>query len=98
MALAYKHPEKFAAVAPMSSLMVTTAWASRLREMPIWAFHGEKDELVPVSDTQDLIHALTDRGKDVRLTILPNRDHYILDVYENQDLYSWFLRHKREAK
>jgi predicted peptidase len=96
--LAYKRSEKFAAIAPMSSLMVTTAWATRLREMPIWAFHGEKDELVPVSDTQDLIHALTDRGKDVRLTILPNRDHYILDVYENQDLYSWFLRHKRETR
>jgi predicted esterase len=96
--LVYKHPEKFAAIAPMSSLMVTTAWASRLREMPIWAFHGEKDELVPVSDTQDLIHALTDRGNDVRLTILPNRDHYILDVYEDQDLYSWFLRHKRETR
>lgn len=33
-----------------------------------------------------------------RLTILPNRDHYILDAYENQDLYSWFLQHKRGAK
>jgi len=46
--LAYKHPEKFAAIAPMSAPMVITAWASRLKEMPIWVFHGEKDELVPV--------------------------------------------------
>jgi poly(3-hydroxybutyrate) depolymerase len=82
---AYKHPEKFAAIAPMSAPMVSTAWASRLREMPIWAFHGEKDELFPVSDTQDLVQALTAPGNDVRLTILPNRDHYILDTYENQD-------------
>jgi hypothetical protein len=44
----YKHPEKFAAIAPMSAPMVITAWASRLKEMPIWVFHGEKDELVPV--------------------------------------------------
>src|ERR1700731_21683 len=46
--LAYKHPEKFAAIAPMSAPMVITAGASRLKEMPIWVFHGEKDELVPV--------------------------------------------------
>jgi predicted peptidase len=44
--LAYQHPEKFAAIAPMSSSMVITAWASRLGEMPIWAFHGEKAELI----------------------------------------------------
>ncbi len=96
--LAYKHPEKFAAIAPMSAPMVITRWASRLKEMPIWAFHGEKDELVPVSDTQDLVHALTALGNDVRLTILPNRDHYILDAYENQELYSWFLQHERGTK
>jgi predicted peptidase len=94
----HAHPEKFAAIAPMSAPRVMTAWAPRLREMPIWAFHGEKDELVPVSDTQDLVHALTALGNDVRLTILPDRDHYILDAYENQDLYSWFLRHKRGTK
>jgi len=96
--LAYKHPEKFAAIAPMSAPMVITACASRLKETPIWGFHGEKDELVPVSDAEDLVHALTALGNDVRFTILPNRDHYILDAYENQELYSWFLQHKRGAK
>src|SRR5258707_10429092 len=96
--LAYKHPEKFAAIAPMSAPMVITRWASRLKEMPIWAFHGEKDELVPLSDTQDLGQVLTALGNDGRLTFLPNRDHYILDAYENQELYSWFLQHERGAK
>jgi dipeptidyl aminopeptidase/acylaminoacyl peptidase len=61
-------------------------------------FHGEKDELVPVSDAEDLVHALTALGNDVRFTILPNRDHYILDAYENQELYAWFLRHERRTK
>jgi predicted peptidase len=94
--LAYKHPEKFAAIAPMSASLVITAWASRLKEMPIWAFHGEKDNLVPVSDTQDLIDRLRALGKEVRFTVLPNRDHYILDAYENQELYSWFLQHAKK--
>ena len=94
--LAYKHPEKFAAIAPMSASLVITAWASRLKEMPIWAFHGEKDNLVPVSDTQDLIDRLRALGNEVRFTVLPNRDHYILDAYENQELYSWFLQHAKK--
>ena len=78
--------------------MVITAWASRLKEMPIWAFHGEKDDLVPVSDTQGLIDTLRALGNEVRFTVLPNRDHYILDAYENQELYSWFLQHVRTTK
>jgi predicted esterase len=82
----------------MSAPMVITAWASRLKGMPIWAFHGEKDDLVPVSDTQDLIDTLRTLGNEVRFTVLPNRDHYILDAYENQELYSWFLQHVRTTK
>jgi predicted esterase len=78
--------------------MVITAWASRLKEMPIWAFHGEKDDLVLVSDTQGLIDTLRALGNEVRFTVLPNRDHYILDAYENQELYSWFLQHERATK
>ncbi len=78
--------------------MVITAWASRLKEMPIWAFHGEKDDLVPVSDTQGLIDTLRTLGNEVRFTVLPNRDHYILDAYENKELYSWFLQHVRTTK
>ncbi|MGA8478168.1 MAG: prolyl oligopeptidase family serine peptidase [Chthoniobacterales bacterium] len=78
--------------------MVITAWASRLKEMPIWAFHGEKDDLVLVSDTQGLIDTLRALGNEVRFTVLPNRDHYILDAYENQELYSWFLQHERTTK
>jgi predicted peptidase len=92
--LAYKHPEKFAAIAPMSSLSVITAWASRLKNMPIWAFHGAKDEIVPIAETEDLINALKSIGNDVRFSVLPDRDHYILDVCENQELYSWFLQHR----
>jgi predicted peptidase len=93
--LAYEHPEKFAAIAPMSGLFLSTAWASRLKHMPIWAFHGEKDDIAPISDTVELLKALRDAGnKDVRFTALPDRDHFILDEYENQALYSWFLEHK----
>jgi predicted peptidase len=96
--LAYKHPERFAAIAPMSAPFTVTAWATRLKDMPIWAFHGAKDSLVPIGGDQELIEALKALGNIVRFTVLPLRDHDILDVYENQELYSWFLEHVRPVK
>jgi predicted esterase len=96
--LAYKYPDRFAAIAPMSAPFVVNAWASRLKDIPIWAFHGEKDDLVPISDVQDLISSLKSLGNDPRFTVLPNRDHYILDSYLNQELYTWFLQHSRTPR
>jgi len=37
-------------------------------------------------------------GNNVKFTIYPDRDHFILDTYENKDLYNWFLQHKRVTK
>jgi predicted esterase len=97
--LAYEHPERFAAIAPMSAYPFTvTAWATKLKNMPIWAFHGAADNLAPIGDTRELVDALRALGNNVRFTVLPNRDHYILDTYENQELYSWFLEHVRAMK
>jgi predicted peptidase len=96
--LAYQHPERFAAIAPMSAPFVVTAWADRLKTMPIWAFQGSKDSLVPIAGTQALIDALHALGNNARFTVLPGRDHGILDVYENDKLYSWFLEHTRPEK
>jgi predicted peptidase len=96
--LAYQYPERFAAIAPMSAPFVVTAWADRLKKMPIWAFHGSDDKLVPIGEDQDLIDALHRLGNDVRFTVLPGRDHGILDTYENDKLYSWFLEHAQTTK
>jgi predicted peptidase len=94
--LAYKHPERFAAIAPISAPFVATGWSTTLKEMPIWAFRGAKDDLVPIGGQQELVDALKNLGNDIQFSVLPERDHYILDVYDNQELYSWFLKHRRE--
>ena len=96
--LAYKHPERFAAIAPMSGGPLIEFWAGRLKEMPVWVFHGAKDDLVPVSESETMVKALQTLGnRDVKLTVYPDRDHFILDTYENMELYTWFLQHRRGA-
>ena len=96
--LAYKHPEKFAAIAPMSGGPNITAWANRLKHIPIWAFHGAKDELVPLSQSEELVKAIKAAGGNAKFTVLPDRDHFILDMYENKQLYDWFLQHSKTGE
>ena len=91
--VAYRHPERFAAVAPMAG-PANPWWALRLARVPLWVFHGERDDIVSVDESRGMVDAVrAEGGADVRLTVLPGRDHFILDVYENRDLYRWFLRH-----
>jgi predicted peptidase len=96
--LAYKHPERFAAIAPMSGGPTIKAWASRLKDMPIWVFHGAKDDLVSLSESKEMVEAIKAVGGDVKFTAYPDRDHFILGVYEGQQLYEWFLQHKRKGR
>jgi predicted peptidase len=48
--MAIEAPERFAAIAPICGGGVPRL-AHRLRELPIWAFHGEEDDIVPLSET-----------------------------------------------
>ncbi len=93
--LAYKHPEKFAAIVPLSDAPLDNAWARQVAKVPAWVFHGSKDDLSPFERTQQFVDALKKSGAEVKLTSLPGRDHYILDTYENQEIYDWLLKHKR---
>lgn len=95
--LAYKYPEKFAAIVPMSDAPLDDAWARQVAKVPAWVFHGTKDDLEPFERTQQFVDTLTKLGAEVKLSALPGRDHYILDTYENQEIYDWLLQHKRRS-
>jgi predicted esterase len=90
--LAYRHPDRFAAIAPMAGPAIPW-WATRLKDVPVWAFHGDRDEIVPPRESREMVDALRAEGGDARLTVLEGRDHFILDAYENRELYAWLLRH-----
>lgn len=94
--LAYKHPEKLAAIVPISDAPLDDAWARQVAKVPAWVFHGTKDDLEPFERTRQFVEALKKLGAEIKFTPLPDRDHYILDTYENQEIYDWLLRHKRK--
>jgi predicted peptidase len=94
--LGLSHPERFAAIAPIcgggSSLKVLlpdAERAARLRELPVWAFHGVKDSVVPVEESMRMINALKRAGaQNVQLTLYPDADHDSWTMtYDNPGFY-----------
>jgi poly(3-hydroxybutyrate) depolymerase len=98
--LAYRHPERFAAIASVATFQPIVHWASsgRLRSVPVLAYHGEQDPLAPLAGIVALHEALAAAGGESRLEVLPGRDHFIADVFEDPALYDWLLRHRRRPR
>lgn len=92
--LAHAHPERFAALAPMSGF-ANTVWAARLKSLPIWVFHGAKDKLVPPRESEEIVRALRAEGADVRLSLDPERGHAPPSKEEHLQLFAWFLAQRR---
>jgi predicted peptidase len=93
---AYKMPERFAAVVSLGPVSPITAWAGKLAKIPLRLFHGSKDQFLPLKEVEELIRAIEAAGGKPEFTALPERDHYILDVYDRPELYEWLARQKRK--
>lgn len=93
--LALASPDRFAAIAPICG-GGKPALAKRLRRLPIWVFHGAKDEVVPISESQAMVEALKQCGGNVEFTVYPEANHDSwTETYNNPKLYQWFLSHRK---
>jgi predicted peptidase len=95
--LAYERPDRFAAVAPMSGYG-NPLWADHFRGLPVWAFHGGKDALIPASNSEAMVEAIRRNGGDGRLSIDPERGHAPPTREEEAALLRWFLEHRRSPR
>jgi predicted peptidase len=94
--LASAHPERFAAIAPVSS-GGETGDVKKLLHMPIWAFQGEKDPTVKVSRIEATVAAFRAAGSNIKLTIYPEAKHDAwTQAYNDPELYRWLLEQKRK--
>lgn len=96
--LAARYPERFAAIAPICG-GGNRLLAGRLKNIPVWAFHGDKDPVVPVGRTDEMVEALQRAGGQVKYTRYPGVQHDSWTAaYANPELYEWFLSHERGKK
>lgn len=91
--LAIRQPDRFAAIAPVCGWNDPEK-ACTLKDVPIWAFHGAKDMVVPVAASEKMVEKLKSCGGDVKLSIYPEANHDSwTETYNNDELYSWLLEH-----
>jgi predicted peptidase len=95
--LATRYPERFAAVAPICGGLWGQSAAS-IRDLPVWAFHGDADDVVPISMTEEIVAELRSLGSDVRFTRYTGVGHDSwTEAYENPELYEWLMAQRRRG-
>lgn len=95
---AIESPHRFAAVAPICG-GGDPAEVHVIKHLPVWAFHGAKDPLVPLEESEEMVDALKACGGNVKFTVYPEAGHDSWSkAYEDPELYEWFLSHKRKNK
>lgn len=95
-ALAAKYPDTFAAVVPICG-GGNPADAGKIKDIPIWAFHGDIDDVVNISKSQAMVDALEKLKGNVKFTIYPGVGHNSwTKAYNDPELYDWLLSQKRQ--
>ena len=96
--LACEYPDQFAAIAPICG-GGNPEKACNLKNVPIWVFHGAKDNAVPLKRSEEMVNAVKACGGDARLTVYSDVGHDSWTVtYNNEELYDWFLKHHKSKK
>jgi predicted peptidase len=93
-----REPEKFAAAIPICGGGDTWhAW--KIRELPIWAFHGDSDGAVPVQRSRLMVSALWDCGGKIYYREYPGMNHDVwTKTYADTMVLDWLFAQKRGAK
>ena len=89
-------PQKIAAAVPICG-GGDPALAVKFKDVPIHAFHGEADPVVPVRTTKDMIGALEKAGAKPKATYYPGVQHDSwTETYANPEVIRWiFEQHQK---
>lgn len=98
-----RHPDLFSCLAPVCGYGRARTVASRVARLPVWAFHGLRDDVVDPEETRGIVaairHEKRKRGLDartMRLTLYPEANHNSWDAaYGEPELPGWLLGQAR---
>ncbi len=87
--LALAYPERFAAIVPVCG-WADPSKAALIKDLPVWVFHGEKDDVVPPEESINMVNALKALGSPVKFTLYPDADHDSwTEAYNDPELWEW---------
>lgn len=96
---AVHQPRAFAALVPICGgtwpLLGFPQRIAVLQELPIWAFHGADDQVIPAARTEELVEVLQELGAPVRYTKYAGVGHHSWErAYNEPELIPWLLQQR----
>lgn len=89
------YPELFSAMAPICGGGLS--WrCDRVKNIPIWAFHGDSDTVVPLKNSVEMVDSVNSVGGKAKLTIFHNVAHNSWEeAYTASNVIEWLLSQKK---
>jgi predicted peptidase len=103
------NPEHFAAIAPIVGGIgpagpkdITdelTEWATNLAKIPVYAFAGGNDKVVPADRSETMVKEIKKAGgKLAKLKVYPNEGHNASRaVFKEREYFDWMFEQKKKA-
>ncbi len=97
--VAMDYPDRFAAIAPLCGGVndKDTIHICKLKELPVWTFHGTADDMIPIGETERIVNKLAPYGH-IQFTRLPGQGHGIQYLYEDNRIFEWLLQHHKKEE
>jgi predicted esterase len=100
--ISLRYPDRFAALVPFMGYygypFTVPEDICDIKDIPVWAFHGDADEVIPLEAEQNIVDALKACGGNVQFTIFPGLGHDLdYSLIYNSELYDWLLSHTRNS-
>ena len=90
---AVDYPDRFAAIVPVCGIYDHPERINRIKDVPVWAFHGDQDRLIAFADVKKMVEDLKACGGNVKFTVYQGAGHGISGrTYRNKELYEWLLQ------
>lgn len=92
-----RHPDLFAAIIPIAARREAGPSLCSMRDVPVWAFHGADDPVVPLALGQGAVNIFRSCGGKAKFTVYPGVGHDSWSqTYADMDIYEWLLKQSRQ--
>jgi predicted peptidase len=103
--LGARYPTKWSCLVPVASYGRPRSIAGRAARLPVWAFHGAKDDVVNPEESKKIVEAIRAEHKrldlevDVRYTVYPTAGHDAWDqAFADPELPKWILAQSKGVR
>lgn len=95
--LALSTPDRFATLMPICG-GGDAIRAKNIKHVPQWVHHGERDDIIPISASKEMVDALNKaRADEVKFSRYAEAAHDSwTKAYNNIEVWRWVLGHRRE--